>query len=56
MLELLNDNIFIFVGEQVFQQSVGKHCATVLADLFLYLYVAEFMQKLLHKKKKSCGS
>jgi hypothetical protein len=28
-------------------------CAPLLADLFLYSYEAEFIQKLLHEKKKS---
>ena len=57
MLEFLIDNIFVVVGEQVFQQCVGipmgTNCAPLLADLFLYSYEAEFIQKLLHEKKKS---
>jgi hypothetical protein len=56
MLEFLIDNIFAVVGGQVFQQSVGipmgVNCAPLLADLFLYSYDAEFIQKL-HEKKKS---
>jgi hypothetical protein len=56
MLEFLIDNIFVVVGGQVFQQSVGipmgTNCAP-LADLFLYSSEAEFIQKLLHEKKKS---
>jgi hypothetical protein len=43
------------VDGQVFQQSVGipmgKNCALLLADMFLYSYEAEFIQKLLQKKK-----
>jgi hypothetical protein len=61
MLEFLIDNIFIVGGGQVFQQSVGipmgTNCAPFLADLFLCSYEAEFIKKLLHKKKKiaCCG-
>ena len=57
MLEFLIDNIFVVFGDQVFQQSVGipmgTNCAPLLADLFLYSYEAEFIQKLLREKKKS---
>jgi hypothetical protein len=57
MLEFLIYNIYVVVGVQVFQQSVGilmcTNCIPLLADLFLYSYEAEFIQKLLHKKKKS---
>jgi hypothetical protein len=57
VLEFLIDNIFVVVGGQVFQQSVGMpvgtNCAPLLAVLFLYLYEAEFVQKLLHEKKRS---
>ena len=57
MLEFLIDNIFVVFGNHVFQQSVGipmgTHCAPLLADLFSYSYEAEFIQKLLHEKKKS---
>ena len=57
MLEFLIDNIFVVVGEQVFQQCVGipmgKNCAPLLADLFLYSYETEFIQKLIHEKKKN---
>jgi hypothetical protein len=56
MLEFLIDNIYVVVGGQVFQQFVGipmrTNCAPLLADLFLYLFEAEFIQKLLHEKKK----
>jgi hypothetical protein len=55
MLGFLVDNIFV-VKYQVFQQSVGipmgTSCAPLLADLFLYSYEAEFVQKLLHYKNK----
>jgi hypothetical protein len=40
MLEFFIDNIYVVVGGQVFQQSVGipigTNCAPLLADLFLY--------------------
>jgi hypothetical protein len=32
---------------------MGTNCAPFLADLLLYSYKAEFIQKLLHEKKKS---
>ena len=32
---------------------MGNNCAPLLADLFLYSYEVEFIQKLLHEKKKS---
>jgi hypothetical protein len=32
---------------------MGTNCASLLADLFLYSYEAEFIQKLLHEKKES---
>jgi hypothetical protein len=58
MLEFLIDNIFVVGGGEVFQQSVeirmGTNCAPSLADLFLYSYEAEFIQKLLLERKKSC--
>jgi hypothetical protein len=56
MLKFLIGNIYVVVGGQVFQQAVGiltdTNCAPLLADLFLYLYEAEFIQKLLQEKKK----
>jgi hypothetical protein len=56
ILEFLIDNIFVVIGGQVFQQFVGilmgSNCAPVLADLFLYLYETESIQKLLHERKK----
>jgi hypothetical protein len=57
MLEFMIDNIDVVVGGQAFQQSVGipmgTNCAPLLVDLFLYSYEAEFIQMLLHEKKKS---
>jgi hypothetical protein len=47
MLAFLIDNIYVFVGGQVFQQTVGipmgTNCAPLLADLFLYSHEAEFI-------------
>ena len=53
------DDIFVIfdTGNRVFQQSVGipmvTNCVPLLIDLFLYSYQAEFVQNLLHEKKKS---
>ena len=56
MLGFLVDNIYIVFGDQVFQQTagipMGTNCAPLLADLFLYLYEAEFVQKLLRDNNK----
>ena len=50
------DNIYVVIGDQVFQQSVGilmsSNCAPLLANLFLYSYVAKFVQKLLRDNNK----
>jgi hypothetical protein len=59
MLDFLVYNIDVVFGDQVFQKSfaipMGIHCATLLTDSFLYLYEAEFVQKLLRdiKEKKN---
>ena len=51
MLWFLVDNIYVFFGDQVFQQSdgipMGTNRAPLLAVLFLYSNEAEFVQKLL---------
>ena len=51
MLEVLIDNIFVFFGGGIFQQtagiSMGKNGAPILADLFLFSYEADFMQGFL---------
>ena len=56
MLDFLIDNIFVFFGGRVFQQTVGipmgTNCAPLLADLFLYSYEANFIQGLLKKNEK----
>jgi hypothetical protein len=53
MLEFLIDNIFVSFGRTLFQQIVGipTGCASLLADLFLYSYESEFLQKLVKDKK-----
>jgi hypothetical protein len=55
MLEFLIDNIFVSFGGVLFQQVVGipmgTNCAPLLADLFLYSYESEFLQKLVKDKK-----
>ena len=56
MLEFLVDNIFVVFAGNVFQQIVGipmgKNCAPLLADIFLYSYEAEFIQSLLSTGRK----
>ena len=55
MLEFLIDNIFVSFGGTLFQQVVGilmgTSCAPLLADLFVYSYESEFLQKLVKDKK-----
>ena len=55
MLEFLIDNIFVSFGGTLFQQVVGipmgTNCAPLLADLFLYSYESEFLQKLVKDQK-----
>ena len=55
MLEFLIDNIFVSFGGTLFQQVVGipmgTNCAPLLADLFVYSYESEFLQKLVKDKK-----
>jgi hypothetical protein len=55
MLEFLIDNLFVSFGGTLFQQVVGiqmgTNCAPLLADLFLYSYESEFLQKLVKDKK-----
>ena len=55
-LEYPIDNIFVEFGGRIFQQTIGvpmgTNCAPLLADLFLYLYEAEFEQSLLKAGKK----
>jgi hypothetical protein len=56
MLEFLIDNIFSMFGGQVLQQTVAIpmdiNCASLLTNLFLYAYEADFIQGLLKKNEK----
>jgi hypothetical protein len=56
MFDFLIDNIFVMFLGRVFQQTVGipmgTSCAPHLAELFLYSYEADFMQRLLNKNGK----
>jgi hypothetical protein len=56
MLEFLIDNIFVFFGGRVFQQTVGipigTNWAPLFADLLLYSYEADFIQGLLKRNEK----
>jgi hypothetical protein len=55
MLEFIINNIFVSFGRTLFQQVVGipmgMNYAPLLADLFLYSYESEFLQKLVKDKK-----
>jgi hypothetical protein len=55
LLEFLIDNVFVSFGGTLFQQVVGTPMCTnfapLLADLFLYSYESEFLQKLVKDKK-----
>jgi hypothetical protein len=57
MLGFLVNNIYVVFEDKVFQQSVGipmgTNCAPLLADLLLYSYEAEFVQKLLRGNNKN---
>jgi hypothetical protein len=54
LLEFLIDNVFVSFGGTLFQQVVGTPMGTnfapLLADLFLYSYESEFLQKLVKDK------
>jgi hypothetical protein len=56
MFQFLIENSFVAFGNQIFQQTVripmGTNCTPLFADLFLYSYETEFIQKLLHEKNK----
>ena len=49
------DNIFVMFGGRVFQQTVGipmgRNCAPLFADLFLYSYETDFLPELLKKNE-----
>ena len=56
MIEFLVDNIYVRYGGQLFRQMVGipmgTNCAPLLADLFLYSYENEFLDKLIKAGKR----
>ena len=56
MPEFLVDNIYGRFGGQLFRQMVGipmgTNCAALLADLFLYSYENEFLDKLIKEGKR----
>ena len=56
MIEFLVDNIYVRFGGQLFRQMVGipmgTNCAPSLADLFLYSYENEFLDKLIKEGKR----
>ena len=56
MIEFLVDDIYVRFGGQLFRQTVripmGTNCAPLLADLFLYSYENEFLDKLIKEGKR----
>ena len=56
MTEFLVDNTYVRFGGQLFQQMVGipmgTNCAPLLADLCLYSYENEFLDKLKESRRK----
>ena len=56
MTEFLVDNIYVKFGGQLFRQmvgiSMGTNCVPLLADLFLYSYENEFLDKLVKEGKR----
>ena len=56
MVEFLVDNIYVRFGGQLFRQMVGipmgTNCVPLLADLFLYSYENEFLDKLVKEGKR----
>ena len=56
MIEFLVDNIYVRFGWQLFRQMVGipmgTNCVPLLADLFLYSYENEFLDKLIKEGKR----
>ena len=51
MIEFLINNIFVQFGGHLFRQVIGipmgKNCAPLLADLFLYSYENEFLDNMI---------
>ena len=56
MIEFLVDNIYVRFGGQLFRHMVGTpmltNCAPLLADLFLYSYENEYLDKLTKEGKR----
>ena len=56
MIEILVDIIYVRFGGQLFRQMVGipmgTNCAPLLADLCLYSYKNEFLDKLIKEGKR----
>ena len=56
LIEFLVDNIYVRFGGQPFRQVVGipmrRNCAPLLADLFLYSYENEYLDKLIMEGKR----
>ena len=56
MIEFLVDDIYVRFGGQLFRQMVGipmgTNCAPLLADLLLYSYENEFLDKLIKEGKR----
>ena len=56
MTEFLVDNLYVRFRGQLFRQmvgiSMGTNCALLLADLFLYSYENEFLEKLVKEGKR----
>jgi len=54
MLHYLIDNMLVVFGEQIFQATIGipmdTNCASLLADLYLHAYEADFHQELFKNK------
>ena len=57
MIEVLVDNIYVRFGGQLFRQMVGipmgTNYASLLADLFLYSYENEFLDKLIKEGNRN---
>ena len=56
MIEFLVDNIYVRFGGQLFRQTIGipmgTNCAPLLADLLLYSYESELLDKLVKEGKR----
>ena len=56
MIEFLVDNTYVMCGGQLFRQMVGipigTNCAPLLADLFLYSYENEFLDKFIKQGER----